>query len=126
MGVFIPKFEGVIDHFTMLSALVRGTDEGKLCKISANGTVALGDAESDIFGVIETIDPSDKAAVVRRLGAVTIGYTSTAPTVGTQCRLVHDGSAGVKIKTAGAAVGDKLFTILSVDSSGATVTFLLG
>lgn len=120
MGYFSVGFDGIgADGVTFLSALVRGTDEGKVVKISANDTVA-GCSDGDVFiGVVKTIDPADKAAVVQTKGFVTVPYTVVTPTVG-WCVLDANGSGGVS-KT-----GTKAYWVVDVDTTNVLVTFLLG
>jgi hypothetical protein len=125
MAVFAPSLEGIDgNNVSLLSALVKGTDEGKVVKVSANKTAALCTAEDNFCGVVRQIADGDKLATVQIKGMVTVTYTSTAPTVGTRARLVGDGS-GVKLKNAAEALGDKYYDIYDVDATNTLVTFLL-
>ena len=83
MGVFSPGYNGIgANGISFLSALTRGTDEGKVVKISDNGTVALCSQTDQFCGVVKTIDKADKVAVVQTKGIVTVSYSGTAPSVG--------------------------------------------
>jgi hypothetical protein len=106
------------------TAVVRGTNEDHVCKISANGAVSLC-ADGNMFvGIARVIDPDDGAVSVQTKGVVTIAYTGTAPTVGDYQCLIANATNGVKI-TADAA-GTPNYWIYSVDTSATTVTFDLG
>lgn len=116
-----PKFDGIYcdGYVTFKSALTRGTDENKVCKISAAGTVALCNANDQFYGVVKVISANDKAASVQEHGYVTV--TGTGISVGYQ-PLVADGSGGVKL-VASPAVGNKYYHV--VDLTSTTVTFKL-
>ena len=120
MGIFDVSFKGIgANGVTFKSALTRGSDEGKVVKVSANDTVALCD-DGDLFaGVVKTIAESDGAAVVQTKGFVTVSYSGTAPTLG-WCVLDADGAGGVT-KT-----GSRSYEVVNVDSSNNLVTFDLG
>lgn len=119
MSTFDVSFEGVKEDPTFLSALTRGTDEGKVVKVSANKTVALCSDGDNFIGVVKTIDKADKAAVVQIKGFVTVGYSVFTPTIGL-CELDADGAGGVS-KT-----GSVKYWVVDVDTSNTKVTFLLG
>ena len=112
------------------SALVKGTDENKLVKISANGTVVLCTAENtNIFGIVRVIDAEDLTASVQIDGVVEIPYDSDhVPTVttgnGMQCLQTGDIPSG-NVKAATAGAGIPLYRILKVDAVALTVTFIL-
>ena len=115
------------------SALVKGTDENKLVKISVSKTVVATAAENDEFqGVVRIIDGDDKTASVQVDGAVTMGYDSNdPPTVGWNC-LQAGGADGTPqytvatcVKKISAAAGTPERMVLAVDTSAFTVTFLL-
>jgi hypothetical protein len=110
---------------TFASALTKHTDEDKLVKVSANGTVALC-AENDRFhGIVRVIDGQDKAASVQEDGYVTMDFDPAHddPALG------YDGLVcGVTpnlVKQEDNAAGVVLYKIVSVDSAGHKVTFLL-
>lgn len=124
MGVFDVSFNGIMESPTFLSALTRGTDEGKVVKESANKTVALCSAGDNFIGVVKTIDKADKAAVVQIRGFVTLSYTGTDPSLGYQA-LEADGNGGVQV-VATPAVGDRFYHIVDVDTTNNYVTFDLG
>lgn len=66
------SFEGIKRGalVTFKSALVKGTDENKLVKMSAAGTVVVCTDGDDVFGIVRIIDDSDKAASVQIDGFV--------------------------------------------------------
>jgi len=113
------------------SALVKGTDENKLVKISASGTVVLVTTEdTNFFGVVRVIDGDDKAASVQVDGVVTIAYdTDHAPTVttgsGWQGLQVGKTPFATNVKAVTEAAGIPMYRILAVDTVAHTVTFLL-
>jgi methylmalonyl-CoA mutase N-terminal domain/subunit len=124
------KIEGLVPF---LSALVKGTDENKLVKMSASFIVVATAAENDEFiGIVRVIDGDDKAASVQVDGAVRMGYDSNhAPSVGWNC-LQAGGADGtptytvatcVKKVTAVAGTVERLVT--EVDTANKMVTFLL-
>lgn len=122
---FTVGFTGIGDlSLSFLSALVRGTDEGKPVKASANGTVALCSDGDQFLGIVSAIDAADKLATVKVRGFVTVPYSGTMPTVG-QGTLVADTSGGVK--GASDAVGKKLYYVVSVapDSPNTTGTIVI-
>ena len=125
MGVFVPGYNGIgANGISFLSALTRGTDEEKVVKISANGTVALCSAADQFYGVVKVIDKSDKVATVQTKGIVTVPYTGTAPTIG-RYTLEANATGGVQI-VATPALGDKFYDIINVDTTAVTVTIDLG
>jgi hypothetical protein len=124
------KVEGFVPF---ASALVKGTDENKLVKISASGTVVATSAENDEFvGVVRVIDGDDKAASVQCDGVVIMGYDSNhAPSLGWNC-LQAGGADGTPaytvatcVKKISAAAGTPLRLVLEVDTTNKMVTFLL-
>jgi len=124
MSTFDVSFEGIKEDPTFLSALTRGTDEGKVVKVSANKTVALCSANENFIGVVKTIDKADKAAVVQVNGFVTLDYTGTAPSLGFTA-LEANSSGGVQV-VASPALGDTYYWVVDVDTTNTKVTFLLG
>lgn len=113
------------------SALVKGTDENKLVKLSANGTVALCSAEDQNFiGVVRVIDGDDKTASVQVDGVVEIAYDDDhVPTVtdGQGLQSLQSGKTpfATVVKSATEAAGIPLYRILKVDTVALTVSFLL-
>jgi hypothetical protein len=125
MGVFGVKFDGIgANAISFLSALTRGTDEGKVVKITDNGTVALCSAADQFDGVVKVIDKADKVASVQTKGMVTVAYTGTAPSVG-RATLEANATGGVQI-VGTPVLGDRFYQIVSVDTTAGTVTFDLG
>jgi len=125
MSVHTVSFRNIdANGISFLSALTRGTDEGKVVKVSANGTVGLCSATDNFIGVVKTIDPSDKLAVVQSEGFVTLDYTGSAPSLGFVA-LEADGTGGVQI-VATPALGDTYYWVVDVDTTNTKVTFCLG
>jgi hypothetical protein len=113
---------------TFLSALVKGTDENKLVKISANRTVALAGDGEDFFGIVRTIDDFDKAAGVQIDGIVenypAVSGGGSIPTIGKCCIQAHTGSASVQLLAA--AAGHTVYDVIEADDTLDVVTFRLG
>ena len=109
------------DEVTLKSALV-AADKGKVCKLSANDTGALGSAEDLIFGLIKQVD-DDGGLTVQHEGFITVTYTGSAPSVG-QAELACNGSGGVKLVATPGTPGKK-YLVVNVDTSGTKVTFKL-
>ncbi len=116
------SFSGIHDLATLAaSSLTFGTDEGKVCKVTANQTVGLC-ADGDRFhGVIETIERDNAYCVVRKRGYVTLDYTGTDPTAGI-VQLSADASSGVKVD---AASGIE-YLVVDVNTTDKKVTLFLG
>jgi hypothetical protein len=75
--------------------MVRGTDEGKVVKISSNYTAALC-SDGDIFhGVVESIDHNALIGVIALAGFKKLSYSGDAPALGLQ-ELVANGAGGVR------------------------------
>ena len=113
------------------SALVKGTDENKLVKISANGTVVLTTTEdTNFFGIVRVIDAADGLASVQVDGVAIHGYDPDHdPTVTT-----GSGWAGLQVgkttfntvKPVTEAAGIPMYRILAVDTVNHLITFILG
>lgn len=116
------SFSGIRDKATMVaSSLTFGTDEGKVCKVTANQTVGLC-ADGDRFhGVIETIERDNAYCVVTKTGYVTLDYTGADPSAGI-VKLSADAASGVKVD----AVSGIEYLVVDVDTTGKTVTLFLG
>ena len=124
MAVFESAYDGIgANGMTFDSALVRGTNEDQVVKISANGTVAVCSAADQFHGVVKAIE-SDGHCTVQTKGMVTVLYTGTAPTIG-YFTLEANGSGGVQI-VATPAVGDLFYRIVNVDTTNTLVTIELG
>lgn len=94
-----------------------GGENGQVCKISANGTVAPC-ADGDVFcGVLEGVRKG--FAGVQLEGFAEVGYTGTAPSLG-YVNLAANGSGGVKTASAGRAC-----LVVSVDTADQTVIIKL-
>ena len=128
---FVGKKTGAFINY--LSALTKHTDEGKLVKMSTNGTVVAVTAENDEFiGIVRVIDQDDKLASVQEDGDVTMGYDSNhAPTVGWNCLQAGGGdgtpafTVATSVKKITAAAGTPLRRVVWVDTSNKLVTFKL-
>jgi hypothetical protein len=116
-----------------LSALTKHTDEDKLVKMSANGTVVACTTENDEFiGIVRVIDQDDKLASVQEDGYVTFPYdTNHAPSIGYNC-LQAGGTDGdpaytsaTCVKKIAAAVGTPFRRVVWVDTVNKLVTFRL-
>ena len=96
--------------------LTDSAQEGKVVKISANGTVApCGDGE--VFcGVASAVGKG--ACSVQLGGFVTLPYTGSAPALGYSA-LVADSAGGVKTGGTGS------YLVADVDETAQTVTILL-
>lgn len=94
-------FSGVKDNPTvkLATGITRGTDEGKVVKISANKTVALCEANEKFDGVLKTID-RDGIGVMSMSGFHGLPYTGSAPSPGRR-KLAANGSGGVKVPASG-------------------------
>ena len=116
------SFSGIRDKATMVaSSLTFGTDEGKVCKVTANQTVGLC-ADNDRFhGVIETIERDNAYCVVAKTGYVTLDYTGADPSAGI-VKLEADASGGVKVD----ATNGIEYLVVDVDITGKKVTLFLG
>ena len=116
------SFSGIRDLATFIaSSLVYGTDEGKVCKVTANQTVGLCADDDKFHGMIETIERDNAYCVIRKTGYTTLAYTSTDPTVGL-VKLSADASGGVKVDATNGAE----YLVVDVDTTGKTVTIFLG
>lgn len=109
-------------YITAKSALTRGTDEGKVVKISANATVALCSDGDQFDGVVKVISANDKAASVQERGfavvagsGITYGYKP----------LLANATGGVKLN-ASPATGHKYYEVWDVDTTNNKVTIKLG
>jgi len=124
-------FDGIKggSYVTFKSTLVKGTDEGKLVKISAAGTVVLCAAEDENFiGIVRIIDAKDKAASVQIDGFVTFAVDPAHPftvTTGQGWQAIQSGvTPATAVKAATAAATIPLRLVVSLDGTS-TVTFKL-
>lgn len=101
------------------STLVKGTDEGKPIKISANDTVALAAADDPLIGIVEAIE-ADVCTVNFGRCIRTLKYSGSAPTVGTSL-LEAAGSGAVRVD----GTNGKAFTVLNVNTTDSEVTIVL-
>ena len=116
------SFNGIRDLATFAaSSLTFGTDEGKVCKVTANQTAGLCSDGDRFHGVIETIERDNAYCVIRKTGYVTLDYTGTDPTAGI-AKLSADASSGVKVD----AVSGIEYLVVDVDTTNNKVTLFLG
>lgn len=95
-----------------------GVKEGMVCKLSANGAVAVCSAADPFHGMALHVDQAGAAVVLR--GLVTVSYTgTTAPSVGLNT-LTADGAGGVTVAQSGQSI-----LAVHVDTTAKTVTILL-
>jgi hypothetical protein len=124
---------GFTGYVSFKSALVKGTDEDKLVKISADGTVVVVTAENDEFiGRVKIIDDKDKLASVQIDGFITMGYDANhAPSLGWDCLQAGGGdgadpwAVATSVKKISAAAGTPLRLVVDVNESDYLVTFKL-
>jgi hypothetical protein len=90
---------------------------GTFVTFLSNGVVAEAEADKDIIGYC--VSRRKDLAGVQLRGAVTVGYTGTAPTLG-YCNLLTATSTSVKVSSSG-----KTFLVLEVDTTKKSVTILL-
>jgi len=96
-----------------------GTDENKPVKFSANKTVSLCSANDLPDGIVISI--GEGICTVQMTGFVTVAYTGSAPTYGRQ-KLEADGAGAVRVDD----TYGREYLVTDVDTSAATVTFLIG
>ena len=99
------SFEG-IGHLIATFAAENG-QEGQVCKLSDNGTVAACQAEEVFCGVMQSI--RGDYAGVQLHGFAKVSYSGSAPAVGYN-KLVADGNGGVKTGNG------KEYLVVSVDT----------
>ena len=110
------SFEGVGQ--ICATFLGSGLTEGKVVKLSQNGTAAPCKTDDPFCGVV--LHCGDGACTVQVRGFVSVPYSGTAPTVG-WCALAADGQGGVKT----AASGGMKLLVVDVDATAKTVTVML-
>ena len=93
-----------------------GVATGKVCKVSANGTVAPCADGDKLCGVVEGVRGSH--AAVQVAGFAEAGYTGTAPALG-YVNLCADGNGGVKTGSG------REYLVVSVNETAKTVIFKL-
>lgn len=116
------SFKGIRDKATFIASnLTFGTDEGKVCKVTANQTVGLCADGDEFRGVIETIERDNAYCVVRKTGYVALDYTGSDPSAGI-VKLLADAAGGVKEDV----LNGIEYLVVDVDTSGKTLTMFLG
>lgn len=115
------SFNGIRDKATFTaSSLTYGTDEGKVCKVTANQTVGLCADGNQFHGVIETIERDNAICVVRKTGYSTLDYTGADPGAGI-VKFLADASGGIKVDATG-----QEYLVVDVDTTAKKVTLFLG
>lgn len=124
--MFEISFIGIKDNATwkLAGGIARGTDEGKVVKMSAAETVSLCSAEDVFIGVLETIEKDEAYGVVAQKGYKKVAYSGTAPSVGQEVELVADANGGVK--TPDTPDTGKNYLVPSVDTESGTLIIYLG
>ena len=112
------SFEG-IGQWSATFACGSGVAEGKVVKISANGTVSACADGNAFAGVVDVVGRDGAACAVILGGMVEVPYTGTTPVLGWS-GLSADGTGGVKADSVGHS-----YLVVDVDSTGGTVTFVL-
>lgn len=98
------------------TTLVKGTDEGKPIKVSANDTVILAVADDPFVGIVESIESG--VCTVNFGGCVrTVKYTGSAPGLNTAL-LECGGSGAVQVD----GTNGKPFRVLNVNTTDTEVT----
>jgi len=116
------SFNGIRDKATFIaSSLTYGTDEGKVCKVTANQTVGLCSDDDRFNGVIETIERDDAVCVVRKTGYCTLVYTGTDPAAGI-VKFSADTAGGIKLDNTNGFE----YLVVDVDTTAKKVTLFLG
>jgi hypothetical protein len=108
----------------LASGIARGTDEGKVVKMSAAKTVNKCSAEDQFFGILETIDNDNAFGAVAQKGYKKVSYSGAAPTAGEDVELVADAAGGVKTPVT-PGTGRK-YLVPEVDTANTTLTLFLG
>ena len=119
------SFEAISERYVTFLAGETAA-EGKLCKVTANGTVGACAGDDDFCGVITQV--RNGAASVLMGGFVKLPYTGTAPALGFTA-LLADGASGVRVPAAAteskpAEVG-RSHLVVSVDTANKTVGLFL-
>lgn len=116
-------YKGITDNATFVaSSLTFGTDEGKVCKVTADDTVGLCSDGNQFHGVILTIERDNAYCVMKQKGYVTLTYSGgTDPSAG-YTKFLADTNSNVKVD---AATGIE-YLVVQVDTVGKTVTLFLG
>ncbi len=116
------SFNGIRDKATFTaSSLTYGTDEGKVCEVTANQTVGLCANDDRFHGVIETIERDDAVCVVRKTGYYTLDYTGTDPAAGI-VKFSADCAGGIKLDNTNGSE----YLVVDVDTTAKKVTLFLG
>ena len=116
---------GVGPYVYFKSALVKGTDEDKLVKLSVNATVVLCADGDDFIGIVRVIDQFDKAAGVQIDGFVENFPCKhgAVPVLGWDHIVAADGPSAVK--TLAAAAGSPQRLVVKTDDTTHLCAFRL-
>lgn len=110
---------------TFKSALVRGTDENKLVKMSSvDETVELCTDGDDIFGIVRVIDAQDKMAGVQINGLVA-DYPALHATIPAKGFAHVIAKTASQVQSKGATAGWKLRRVIKSDDTNHLCTFEL-
>ncbi len=112
------SFNGFNESLLTLNAASGFTSAGVPVKLSANGTVNACDEDDSFIGVSKSV--SNGLACVQMTGAVTIGYSGTAPAAGFNM-LAADGDGNVCV----AATGGREYLVVDVIAASSLVTIIL-
>lgn len=112
-------FTGIgVEAVTLLLDAIVTEDVGKVCKISADKTVALCVAEDVFYGRVGHVDLDGETGTIDRKGFIEVSYSAVAPTAG-YVELVADGDGGVK--TPAVAGTGRMYDVVSVDAGDSTL-----
>ena len=112
------SFNGFNESTLTFKAASGFTSSGIPVKMSANSTVAACAEGNSFIGVSKSVDGG--LAAVQVSGAVTVGYSGTAPTAGYNT-LAADGNGKVLV----ASTGGREYLVVDVKTASSLVTFIL-
>jgi hypothetical protein len=116
MGLVSPLILPMVFNGTLAD-----THVGKPVKLTANGTVSLCADTDPFFGLIVTVEKASNVAGVQIAGSFDkVAYSGTDLTVGDNI-VVSDADGKLK-----GAVSGTTITVLSVDTTAKTVSFIKG
>lgn len=111
------SFNAIGEAHVSFSA-AESAEAGKVCKLTANGTVGACAAGESFCGVVTDVRAG--VAAVKMAGYTELPYSGTAPSVGYQT-LAADSAGGVKTVT----TGGRSLLVVQVDSANSTVGVFL-
>ena len=98
-----------------------GAEEGKVVKVSANGTVSKCAANDGFCGVVAAMGRDGKACSVQLGGIATVNYSGENAPIPGYGKLSADAAGGVSVD----ASKGREYLILAADSTAKTVTIKL-